>query len=223
MTRKYPIVSLALGALHLGGSANDADLRAARLAANCANCHGTDCVSAGGRIPGLAGKSKETIITLMQDFKTGARRATLLHPFSKIVIGGLLALLLGAGFGAQAFAGDQIKVVYHIADGGDQAMRALGNIRNHLHADPDVKIIVVALADGIKFLLDGSKDRNGHPFNPEVTALAAQGVEFRVCNNTLTAHNIPASRVVAAAKIVPSGAAEVARLQAKEGFVYLRP
>jgi intracellular sulfur oxidation DsrE/DsrF family protein len=145
------------------------------------------------------------------------------HSFFKIAIGAFLALLLGAGFGAQAFAGDQIKVVYHIADGNDQAMRALANIRNHLRADPDVKIVVVALADGVKFLLDGSKDRNGQSFSPEVTALAAQGVEFRVCNNTLTAHNIPPSSVIAAAKIVPSGVVEVARLQAKEGFVYLRP
>ena len=32
-----------------------------------------------------------------------------------------------------------------------------------------------------------------------------------------------ASKVAMEAKIVPSGVAEVARLQAREGFVYLRP
>ena len=34
---------------------------------------------------------------------------------------------------------------------------------------------------------------------------------------------IAADKLVMEAKIVPSGVAEVARLQAKEGFVYLRP
>jgi len=48
-------------------------------------------------------------------------------------------------------------------------------------------------------------------------------VEFRVCNNTLVSRKIDAAKVAMEAKIVPSGVAEVARLQAREGFVYLRP
>ena len=137
----------------------------------------------------------------------------------KKIFAGLFALILGA----QAFAADQIKVVYHVADGVDQAARALGNIRNHLKAEPKTRIVVVALADGIQFLLDGGKDRKGQPFDAAVAALAAQGVEFRICNNTLTAHNVPLSSVLHEAKIVPSGVAEIARLQAQEGFAYLRP
>jgi intracellular sulfur oxidation DsrE/DsrF family protein len=117
----------------------------------------------------------------------------------------------------------QVKVVYHVVDGLDQASRAIANIRNHLKADPSVKIVVVALGDGIKFLLDGAKDRNGRPYDAMVGALAAQGVEFRVCNNTLQAHGVPASQVILEAKIVDSGVAEIARLQAREGYVYLRP
>ncbi len=53
--------------------------------------------------------------------------------------------------------------------------------------------------------------------------LANKGVEFRVCNNTLVSRKIAADRVVMDAKVVPSGVAEVAKLQAKEGYVYLRP
>jgi intracellular sulfur oxidation DsrE/DsrF family protein len=117
----------------------------------------------------------------------------------------------------------QVKVVYHVVDGLDQASRALANIRNHLKADPSVKIVVVALGDGIKFLLDGAKDRNGRPYDAMVAALVAQGVEFRICNNTLQAHGVPASQVILEAKVVDSGVAEIARLQAKEGYVYLRP
>jgi intracellular sulfur oxidation DsrE/DsrF family protein len=136
---------------------------------------------------------------------------------------GLLALGMNAGFTVGAYAAEQIKVVYHMVDGIDQATRGLSNIRNHLRAEPDTKIVVVANNDGIRFLLAGTKDRNGKPFDTAVTALAAQGVEFRVCKNTLTAHEVPLTQLLPEAKLVQSGVVEVARLQAKEGFAYLRP
>lgn len=141
----------------------------------------------------------------------------------KMFFAALFGLTIGVGFGAPALAADQVKVVYHIADGIDQASRALGNIRNHLKAEPKTRIVVVALGDGVQFLLEGGKDRKGQAFDAAVGALVSQGVEFRICNNTLSAHNIPASSVLQEAKIVPSGVAEIARLQAQEGFVYLRP
>jgi hypothetical protein len=124
---------------------------------------------------------------------------------------------------AHAAAADPVKVVYHLADGIDQASRALANIRNHLRGEPDTKIVVVALGDGIRFLLKGAAERNGRPFDAAVSALSAQGVEFRVCNNTLTAHQVPPSDLVPEAKLVPAGVIEIARLQAREGFAYLRP
>jgi hypothetical protein len=135
----------------------------------------------------------------------------------------MLALLLQFGLAMQAFADEQVKVVYHLVDGIDQASRAMANIRNHLRAEPNTKIVVVANGDGIKFLLAGAKERNGKPFDGAVSALAARGVEFRVCGNTLAAHDVPVSQLLPEAKLVQSGVVEVARLQAKEGFVYLRP
>lgn len=133
------------------------------------------------------------------------------------------ALAFGISFNAAATDNEPVKVVYHLADGLDQASRAMGNIRNHLRAEPETKIVVVANGDGIRFLLAGARERNGKPFDAAVAALAAQGVEFRVCRNTLTAHDVPLSQLLPEAKLVASGVAEVARLQSKEGFVYLRP
>jgi intracellular sulfur oxidation DsrE/DsrF family protein len=147
------------------------------------------------------------------------KRRKLLH----ILAGSLLAMTLNTSLSLQAFAADQVKVVYHLVDGIEQASRAMSNIRNHLRAEPDTKIVVVANNDGIRFLLAGAKERNGKPFDAAVTALAAQGVEFRVCKNTLAAHDVPVSQLLPEAKLVQSGVVEVARLQAKEGFVYLRP
>ena len=133
----------------------------------------------------------------------------------------LFALLSALG-GARA-ADAQIKVVYHMADGIDQASRGLASIRNHLRAEPDTKIVVVALGEGIRFLIKGATERNGRPFDAAVSALARQGVEFRVCNNTLTAHNVAPSELVPEITLVPAGVAEIARLQAREGYVYIRP
>jgi len=122
-----------------------------------------------------------------------------------------------------AQAQEAIKVVYHMSEGIPQASRAINNIRNHLNADPTAKIVVVTHGLGIDFLLDGATNQMEQPFAGAIGELAARGVEFRVCNNTLVSRKIDASKVAMEAKIVPSGVAEVARLQAREAFVYLRP
>lgn len=141
----------------------------------------------------------------------------------QLLLAGALAATVLATAGAAEADKMPVKVVYHVSDGIDQASKAMANIRNHLRAEPDTKIVVVANGDGIRFLLAGAKERNGRPFDAAVAALAQKGVEFRICRNTLEAHGIPESDVLPEAKPVPSGVVEIARLQAKEGFVYLRP
>lgn len=133
-----------------------------------------------------------------------------------------LALLLICCAGA-ALAETPVKVVYHFSEGLEQATRGLRNIGNHLTADPSAKIVVVALGPGIDFLVDDAKDKNANPYGASVDDLALKGVEFRVCNVTLSSRKIDPKRLHAESKLVPSGVAEVARLQAKEGFVYLKP
>lgn len=133
-------------------------------------------------------------------------------------------LALGLALSSVAMAADEpVKVVYHMSEGIPQASRAINNIRNHLAADPSAKIVVVAHGLGIDFLLKDAMNQMEVPFGPAVADLASKGVEFRVCNNTLVSRKLDAARVVAEAKIVPSGVAETANLQAKQGFVYLRP
>ena len=132
-----------------------------------------------------------------------------------------LTLLMGLLLAGAALA--QVKVVYHLSEGVPQATRAIGNIRNHLAADPTAKIVVVSHGAGIDFMLDGANNTQGQPFAGSVSDLANKGVEFRVCNNTLVSRKISADKLLMEAKVVPSGVAEVARLQAKEGFVYLHP
>jgi uncharacterized protein len=142
----------------------------------------------------------------------------------KLVSAGALMLLaaFAAPVLAQADRGP-VKVVYHLSEGNPQAQNAIRNIRNHLSADPTAKIIVVTHAAGVQFLLDGAIDANGAPFEAAVQDLRGKGVDFRVCRFTLERNNIDPKKVIPDASLVPSGVAEISRLQFKEGFAYLRP
>lgn len=114
-------------------------------------------------------------------------------------------------------------VVYHITTGVDTIAAAMSNIQNHLSADPSVKIVVVTNGPGIDFLVSDAKDSKGREFSGAVADLAGQGVEFRVCNNTLVTRNLDPNGLLMESSLVPSGVAEAARLQLKEGYAYIKP
>jgi intracellular sulfur oxidation DsrE/DsrF family protein len=116
-----------------------------------------------------------------------------------------------------------IKVVYQLSEGTDQAVRAIGNLRNHLAGAPGTKIVVVALGYGVDFLVEGARDARGNTFDAAVGALSGMGVEFRVCRNTLTARQISESKLLLETKVVQAGVVEIARLQAEEGYAYIKP
>lgn len=115
------------------------------------------------------------------------------------------------------------KVVYHVNDTGAQASAALRNIGNHLEVNPQAHIVVVTHAQGVDFLMDGAKDRNGNPYNIRVEELTAQGVKFDVCEITLRNRKMKKGQFIPEAAFVPSGVAEITRLQQREGYAYLRP
>ena len=128
-----------------------------------------------------------------------------------------------ASLGAAAAPGDPVKVVYHMNEDVDRAPQALRNVRNHLSVDPKAKIVFVSHAAGINFLMKDAKDKNGNPFDVTVQDLKSKGVEFRVCEITLKSRNIDRSKLIDDVTYVPSGVAEVSRLQIQEGYAYLKP
>ena len=134
-----------------------------------------------------------------------------------------LGPIMASVFCVGAALAQDVKAVYHVNTGVETAAAILNNVRNHLNADPKAQIAVVTHGPGIDFLLEGAKDSQGREFSGAVGELAGRGVQFRVCNNTLTTRKIEPSRVLMESKIVPSGVAEVARLQSREGYVYLKP
>jgi len=64
-------------------AANLTPLGVRALAANCAACHGTNGVSAGGAVAGLANTDKDYFVTQMRAFKEGKRDATVMHQIAK--------------------------------------------------------------------------------------------------------------------------------------------
>ena len=136
----------------------------------------------------------------------------------------LFALLSAVSLRGHAATEDSLvqeKVVYHIND-ASVARVAMRNIENHLNASPGVKIVVVTHGKGIDFLLNDAKDEKG-AFAPQVGGLKNRGVTFDVCRNTLAGRKLDDSAVILEAQVVPSGVAEIGKLQAREGYVYLKP
>ena len=133
------------------------------------------------------------------------------------------ALLLIAAGCASLNGGGQDKVVYHINEGLGQASNGLRNIGNHLEVNPNAKIVVVSHAQGVDFLMKDAKDKNGNKYEDMVERLKMRGVQFDVCEITLRNRKLTKNQFIADATFVPSGVAEVTRLQQREGYAYLRP
>ncbi len=117
------------------------------------------------------------------------------------------------------------KVVYHNDGGGpDNASyfrRMLNSIRNHVEAvgKDHVEIRVVDHGAGVELfqLANGDKD-----LASRLDGLRKVGVRFLICANTLKERQIDVHALYGVTQddIIPSGAAELARLQGM-GFVYI--
>lgn len=151
----------------------------------------------------------------------------------------LLASLIGAIVLAPAFADNKPtvqakpvhtdKVLYHITE-SDIIFPSLNNMNNHLKTAPQTKIVAVVHGDALDMLVKRSALRDvydkliwGATAQEKIAGLQAKGVVFEACANTMTRHNIAASDLLPGVQIVPAGLPEVVRLQAQEGYVYLKP
>jgi len=129
------------------------------------------------------------------------------------------------------------KVVYHINyDNPKKQSGALRNIQNHINAvgAENLDLKVVLHGNGLALLLDPDsleklpkfKNANANEaMTAKIDGLKSQGVEFNVCDNTVRGRkvNIESDLYNVDKKdIVPSGVAEVARLQAM-GYSYIKP
>lgn len=134
---------------------------------------------------------------------------------NRLIVVTTLALLSAA-------AAAQDTVVYHIDHSANQALKGLRNVRNHLDTDPSAKVTVVTHALGVDFLMEGAKDATGNPYAGPVSALAARGVKFEICEITLRNRNLKKEQFLQEVGFTPSGVVRLAKLQ-KQGFAYIKP
>lgn len=118
------------------------------------------------------------------------------------------------------------RVVYQNSGGypddKSYAQRLLRNIGAHVAAtDGKVEIRVVSFAAGAKLFLMAQEDAD---LAKGLDDLRTKGVKFLICNNTLKGMKLQPADLygVAQEDVVPSGVAEIARLQGM-GFVYIHP
>ena len=121
-----------------------------------------------------------------------------------------------------AVAQAQDLVVYHIDHAENQALKGLRNIKNHLDVDAKAQITVVTHADGVDFLMEGAKDRNGSLYSGPVAALVGRGVKFEICEITLRNRNLKKEQFLQEANFTPSGVVRIAKLQ-QQGASYIKP
>jgi len=132
---------------------------------------------------------------------------------------------------------DKQKVVYHINyDQPKKQAGALRNIQNHINAvgAESLDLKVVLHGNGLALLLDPDSLEKLNKFkhanaNESMTAkidgLKNQGVTFNVCANTVRGRKVDLKHDLYDVEnddVVPSGVAEVARLQAM-GYSYIKP
>ena|SRR6266404_2826710 len=115
------------------------------------------------------------------------------------------------------------KVVYHFDGGLSQATKGLRNIRNHLDIDAKAKIVAVAHAEGVDFLMEGAKTTNNQEFASLVGDLMARGVTFEICEITLKNRNLKKEQFILGPTFTPSGVVRIANLQAREQYAYIKP
>lgn len=155
----------------------------------------------------------------------------------------IVLLLLGASLfvclSMAAQAGDRYshqKVIYHINYDDPKAQAgALRNIQNHINAvgAENIDVKVVLHGKGLSLLLEPDALKNtklkfanaDQVIQAKITGLKNQGVEFRVCANTLKGKSVEYDSDlydVNEEDIVPSGVAELSYLQA-QGYTYIKP
>ena len=161
-----------------------------------------------------------------------------MNRFTKL---GMAILLVSAYWmSGSAIAGEYYgkqKVVYHINyDNPKKQAGALRNIQNHINAvgAENLDLKVVLHGNGLALLLDPDSLAELNKFKhanadenmtAKITNLKGQGVDFQVCSNTVRGRKVNIEEDlydVSDEDIVPSGVAEVAKLQ-QEGYTYIKP
>jgi hypothetical protein len=143
--------------------------------------------------------------------------------FIKSIAVFMLVALSFTAFTAQAGDFAEQKVVLQVSDKAKQGfvLNVAKNLVKHYGRD-QVSVEVVAFGPGLGLLVNSKKNKNAK----RVASLAAEGVKFDACANTIKAmtrkNKGVAPKILSQATIVPAGVVQIIDLQNK-GYKLIKP
>jgi len=112
-------------------------------------------------------------------------------------------------------------VVFHV-DSDQKMNRVVRQIARHQAGNPTLPARVILIAEGVLPAMEGAVDANGGDYSAQMEQLLMSGVRIFACENTLTSFNLSKDDLALGIETVPSGVAELGRLQVSEGWGYIK-
>jgi len=112
-------------------------------------------------------------------------------------------------------------VVFHL-DSDTSMNRMLAQVARHHAFNPDIETRVILIGNGVKPALEGAEDANGGQYSAQMEQLMASGIRIFACEATLNYYNLTEDDLAFGVETVPSGVAALGRLQAREGWGYIK-
>ena len=139
--------------------------------------------------------------------------------FRWLAITGLIGLILSST--VQSSDLERPGVVFHL-DSDTRMNRMLRQVSRHHSVNPNIPARVILIAEGVKPAIDGAVDANGGKYSAQMEQLLASGIRIFACEATLTFYNLTEDDLAFGVETVPSGVAELGRLQAQERWGYIK-
>ena len=100
--------------------------------------------------------------------------------------------------------------------------RAIRQVERLVDAHPGTPVQLILIASAVEPALEGAMDKNGGLYSAQLEQLLAKGVGIFACETTLISLSKRPDELTFGVDTVPSGIAELARLQLESDYAYLK-
>jgi intracellular sulfur oxidation DsrE/DsrF family protein len=129
----------------------------------------------------------------------------------------LLGLFISFSASSQVMTEEKLKVVFQLTSSDTLVHKALvKQLNNLLTAAPNVRAEVVCHNNGISFLQSAVTKQSAG-----ISELAAKGIDFVACENTMRDRKIKKEDLVDDIRTVPAGLVEII-LKQKDNWAYIK-
>ena len=132
----------------------------------------------------------------------------------------ITASVLGCGEAIAQSSSNQ-GVAVHL-DSITHINRAIRQVERLVDAHPGTPVRLILIASAVEPALEGAMDKNGGLYSAQLEQLLAKGVGIFACETTLISLSKRPEELTFGVDTVPSGIAELARLQLESDYAYLK-